>query len=132
MKITRAGTAKTTWGSSETFTGKVRVEVCFSTDAPARAKGAYVTFEPQARTNWHSHELGQTIIIVHGSGRVQRDGGPVEIVNVGDVVFFEPGEKHWHGGGLDSAMTHLTVGEVLNGKSADWYEPVTDAQYEGA
>ena len=131
MKITRAGTARTTFAAAENFTGRVRVEVCFSTDAPARAKGAYVTFEPGARTNWHSHELGQTLIIVHGAGRVQRWDGPVETVKVGDVVFFEPGEKHWHGGGPDSAMTHLTVGEVLNGKSADWAEPVTDAQYNG-
>lgn len=131
MKITRAGTAKTSWAPAENFTGRVRVEPCFSTDAPARAKGNYVTFEPGARTNWHTHELGQTIIIMHGSGRVRRWGGPVEIVNMGDVVFFEPGEKHWHGGGLDSAMTHLTVGETLNGKSADWFEPVTDEQYDG-
>ena len=131
MKITRAGTSKTTWAPAESFTGRVRVETCFSTDAPARAKGNYVTFEPGARTHWHSHDLGQTIIITHGRGRVQRDGGPVETVRVGDVVFFEPGEKHWHGGDIDSAMTHLTVGEVLGGKSVDWAEPVTDEQYRG-
>lgn len=131
MKITPAGSSTTTWGPAERFTGRVRVENCFSNDEPARSKGAYVTFEPGARTNWHSHELGQTIIIVHGSGRVQKWGGPVETVNVGDVVFFEPGEKHWHGGGIDCAMTHLTIGEVLNGVSADWYEPVTDEQYKG-
>lgn len=132
MKISRAGSAKTSWATQENFTGKVRVEACFSTDEPARAKGNYVTFEPRARTNWHSHELGQTIIIVHGSGRVQREGGSVKVVNVGDVVFFEPDEKHWHGGGLESAMMHLTVSEMKNGKSVDWYRPVTDEQYEAS
>jgi quercetin dioxygenase-like cupin family protein len=131
MKITKAGTAKSTWAPAENFTGRARVEACFSTDEPARAKGNYVTFDPKARTNWHTHALGQTIIILHGSGRVQRWDGPVEIVNTGDVVFFEPGEKHWHGGGLDSAMTHLAIGETKDGKSADWCEPVTDAQYLG-
>lgn len=131
MKISRAGTARSIWAPADHFTGRVRQEVCFSTEPPSHAKGSYVTFDPGARTFWHSHELGQTIIIMHGSGRVQKWGGPVETVNVGDVVHFEPGEKHWHGGGLDCAMTHLTVGEVLNGKSADWYEAVTDEQYKG-
>ena len=131
MKITRAGNSKSTRGPASHFTGQVRVEACFSTDAPARAKGAHVTFEPGARTNWHTHPLGQTIIIVHGSGRVQRDGGPVETVNVGDVVFFEPEERHWHGAGPESAMTHLTVGEVLDGVSVTWMEPVSDEQYPG-
>lgn len=131
MKITRSGTAKTAFAPASNFTGRVRVENVFFADAPGRARGAYVTFEPGARTNWHTHELGQTIIIVHGAGRVQRWGGPVENVNVGDVVFFEPGEKHWHGAALELAMTHLTIGEVLNGKSADWLEPVTDDQYNG-
>jgi quercetin dioxygenase-like cupin family protein len=131
MKITRAGASKTVWASPDNFTGRVRVENVFSNNEPARTKGAYVTFEPGARTNWHTHPLGQTLIVALGSGRVQRWGGPVEVVNVGDVIFFEPGEKHWHGGGLESAMTHLTIGEVLDGNSADWFEPVSDAQYQG-
>lgn len=131
MKITRTGTAKTIFAPAERFTGRVRQEPCFSNDAPSRTKGAYVTFEPGARTHWHTHPLGQTIIITHGQGRVQKWGGPVEIVNVGDVVFFEPAEKHWHGGQIDSAMTHLAIGEVLDGVSADFFEPVTDEQYKG-
>ena len=131
MKITRAQSLTSTLASSDTFTGRVRMETLFSNEAPARTKGAYVTFDPSARTFWHTHPLGQTIIITHGSGRVQRWGGPVEIVSIGDVVFFEPHEKHWHGGGLETAMTHLTVGEVLDGKSADWLEEVTDQQYRG-
>jgi quercetin dioxygenase-like cupin family protein len=131
MKITKAGTSKTAWAPAEHFTGRVRIEAVFSTDEPARSKGAYVTFEPGARTNWHTHPLGQTLIIAHGSGRVQSWGGEVLVVNLGDVIFFEPGEKHWHGGGLESAMTHLTIGESLDGKSADWLEPVTDEQYRG-
>lgn len=129
MKITKAGTSKTVWAPADHFTGRVRMEAVFSTEEPARSKGAYVTFEPGARTNWHTHPLGQTLIIAHGSGRVQSWGGAVVVVNVGDVVFFEPDEKHWHGGGLDMAMTHLTIGESLDGKSADWLEPVTDEQY---
>jgi quercetin dioxygenase-like cupin family protein len=131
MRITKAGSTKTTWAPAENFTGRVRVEVAFSTTEPARARGSYVTFEPGARTNWHTHPLGQTLIITHGSGRVQSWGGLVQVVNIGDVVFFEPGEKHWHGGGLESAMTHLTVGEVLDGKSVDWLEPVNNEQYKG-
>jgi quercetin dioxygenase-like cupin family protein len=131
MKITKAGTSKSVSAPAEHFTGQVRVETVFSTEEPARSKGAYVTFEPGARTNWHTHPLGQTLIITHGSGRVQSWGGQVQVVNVGDVIFFEPGEKHWHGGGLDSAMTHLTIGESLAGKSADWLERVTDDQYNG-
>ena len=131
MKITRSGSSKSTWASGDTFTGRVRMEMVFNHDAPARTKGAYVTFDPGARTFWHTHPLGQTLIIAYGSGRVQRWGGPVEIVNVGDVVFFEPNEKHWHGGGLETVMTHLTIGEVLDGVSANWLEPVTDEQYRG-
>lgn len=131
MKVIKAGSSKTVWASADHFTGRVRVEDIFATEAPARSKGAYVTFEPGARTNWHTHPLGQTLIIAMGSGRVQSWGGPVQIVNVGDVVVFPAGEKHWHGGGLDSAMTHLTIGEVLDGKAADWLEPVTDEQYKG-
>lgn len=131
MKITKAGTAKTTWAPASNFTGRVRVETVFSAEEPAHAKGAYVTFEPGARTNWHTHPLGQTIIITHGAGRVQRWGGPVETVTVGDVVWFAIGEKHWHGAAPDTAMTHLTIGEVLDGKSVDWMEPVADGQYLG-
>jgi quercetin dioxygenase-like cupin family protein len=108
-----------------------RASACGIDRAPGRAKGAYVAFEPGARTSWHSHEPGRTIVVVHGQGRVGRWNGPVETVTLGDVVFFEPGEKPWHGVAPDCAMTHLAVGEVLNGKSADRAEPVTDAQYRG-
>lgn len=129
MIITRAGSSTSTAGPATHFTGKVRVETCFSTTPPARSKGAYVTFEPGARTNWHTHPAGQTIIIVHGSGRVRREGGPVETVNHGDVVHFEPGEKHWHGASPDCAMTHLTIGETVDGSAVTWMEPVTDEDY---
>lgn len=132
MKITKAGTGKSQPVPEQYFTGIARLDPVFDTESPARAKGNYVTFEPGARTNWHTHPLGQTIIITHGTGRVQQWDGSVVTVTVGDVVWFPPGEKHWHGASPDCAMTHLAIGESLDGKSADWLEAVTDDQYNGA
>lgn len=131
MKITKAGSQKSSPVPRQYFTGTARLDPVFEAEAPARAKGNLVTFEPGARTYWHTHPLGQTIMITQGRGRVQRWGGPVETVTVGDVVWFAPGEKHWHGASADTAMTHLAVGEILEGKSADWLEEVSDDQYAG-
>lgn len=131
MKITKAGTQKSTHVPEQYFTGTARLDPVFECESPGRTKGNYVTFEPGARTNWHTHPLGQTIIITHGRGKVQHWDGPVEEVTVGDVVWFSPGEKHWHGAASDTAMTHLAIGEILDGKSANWLEAVTDEQYHG-
>lgn len=131
MEIKRSGSQPSSRGSSDWFTGTVRVDPLFNAPAPARVTGASVTFEPGARTAWHTHPLGQTLIITAGLGRVQREGGPVEEIRSGDVVWFSPGEKHWHGAGPTTAMTHIAVVENLDGKTADWMEQVTDAQYLG-
>ncbi len=131
MEIKRSGSQPSSRGSSDWFTGMVRVDPLFNAPAPARVTGASVTFEPGARTAWHTHPLGQTLIITAGLGRVQREGGPVEEIRSGDVVWFSPGEKHWHGAGPTTAMTHIAVVENLDGKTADWMEQVTDAQYLG-
>jgi len=101
------------------------------TQAPARVAAASVTFQPGARTAWHTHPLGQTLIVTAGTGRVQREGGPVEEIRVGDVVWFEPGERHWHGASPNLAMTHIAIQEALDGKAVDWLEHVTDEQYAG-
>ncbi|HEX2554724.1 MAG TPA: cupin domain-containing protein [Microvirga sp.] len=129
MQITRSGAQPSGKGPTEYFTGTVRIDPLFSAPDPARVAGASVTFEPGARTAWHTHPLGQTLIVTSGLGWVQRDGGPVEEVRSGDVVWFPPGEKHWHGATAATAMTHIAIQERLNGKAVDWMEHVTDGQY---
>lgn len=116
---------------AEYFTGEVSLEPLFAAEDPARAHGARVTFQPGARTAWHTHPLGQTLIVTAGSGRVQRQGGPVESIYSGDVVWIPSGEKHWHGEAPDTAMTHIAVHEALDGKIVDWLAPVSDEDYEG-
>jgi len=132
MNITRIGTQPSGKGPAEWFTGTVRIDPLFQTEAPARVAGATVTFEPGARTAWHTHPLGQTLIVTAGFGRVQREGGPIEEIRPGDVVWFPPGERHWHGASPETAMTHIALQEKLDGKLVDWLEHVTDAQYLGA
>ena len=129
MKITRAGAQPSVKGPAEWFTGTVRIDPVFPVQAPARAAGNAVTFEPGARTAWHTHPLGQTLIVVFGRGLVQRDGGAIEDIRAGDVVWFEPNEKHWHGAAPDTAMQHIAVQESLDGIAVTWLEHVTDAQY---
>ena len=131
MEIARKGTQVSVTGPEDWFTGKVRIDPLFNPFDSSRAQGADVTFEPGARTAWHTHPLGQTIIVTAGQGLVQRRGGPIEKVAPGDVVWFEPGEKHWHGAAPDSAMTHIAIQEVKDGKVVDWMEHVTDEQYGG-
>jgi quercetin dioxygenase-like cupin family protein len=129
MDIKRNGAQPSGKGPAEYFTGAVRIDPLFQSPDPARAIGASVTFEPGARTAWHTHPLGQTLIVTAGGGRVQREGGPVEDIRPGDVVWFPPGEKHWHGASPTTAMTHIAIQEALNGKAVDWMEKVSDAQY---
>jgi quercetin dioxygenase-like cupin family protein len=131
MTITRAGSQPSAKGPADWFTGTVRIDPLFQSAAPARAAAATVTFEPGARTAWHTHPLGQTLVITSGSGRAQRWGGAVEHIQPGDVVSFAPGEKHWHGASPTTAMTHIAVQEQLDGKAVDWLEHVTDDQYDG-
>jgi len=129
MEVTRNGSQPSGKGPADYFTGTVRVDPLFDLPAPARASGASVTFEPGARTAWHAHPLGQTLIVTAGFGRVQRWGGPVEEIRPGDVVRIAPGEKHWHGAGPATSMTHIAIQEKLDGKAAEWMEQVGDAQY---
>jgi quercetin dioxygenase-like cupin family protein len=129
MDIKRSGTEASRKGPTDWFTGIVRIDPLFQAPEPARANGAHVTFEPGARAAWHTHPLGQTLIITSGLGWVQREGGPVEDVHPGDVVWFPPGEKHWHGASASTAMTHVAIQESLNGKNVDWLEKVSDEQY---
>jgi quercetin dioxygenase-like cupin family protein len=129
MQITRAGTQPSGKGPADWFTGVVRIDPLFTAPAPASAAGAAVTFEPGARTAWHTHPLGQTLIVLFGRGLVQREGGPVEEIRSGDVVWIPPGERHWHGAAPTTAMTHLAIQEALDGKAVEWMEHVTDAQY---
>lgn len=129
MDITRSGSLPSAKGPAEYFTGAVRIDSRFQRGAPARVGGATVTFEPGARTAWHTHPLGQTLIVTSGRGWVQVWGGPVEEINAGDIVWFPPGEKHWHGATANTAMTHIAIAEVLDGKNVEWMEHVTDAQY---
>lgn len=129
MKITRAGSHPSGKGPAEWFTGTVRIDPLFAAQDPARTAGATVTFEPGARTAWHTHPLGQILIVTSGLGLVQRDGGPREEIRPGDVVRFEPGEKHWHGASPATAMSHIAIHESLNGSAVEWMEHVTDAQY---
>ncbi|MFT3688613.1 (R)-mandelonitrile lyase [Paenirhodobacter sp.] len=129
MHITRAGTSPSSKGPADWFTGTVRVDPMFNTADPERVQGAHVTFEPGARTAWHTHPLGQTLIVTFGHGLVQRWGGPIESIHPGDVVWFEPGEKHWHGASPETGMSHIALQEVQDGKVVDWLEHVSDAQY---
>lgn len=129
MEIKRNGSQPSRKGPAENFTGDVRVDPLFDAPAPARAFGAYVTFEPGARTAWHAHDLGQTLIVTAGCGRVQGEGGPIEEIRPGDVVWIPPGEKHWHGAAPTTAMTHIAIVERLEGGRTDWMEHVSDEQY---
>jgi quercetin dioxygenase-like cupin family protein len=129
MDIKRIGSQPSGKGPAEYFTGTVRIDPLFQASDPARVVGATVTFEPGARTAWHTHPLGQTLIIIAGCGRAQRSGGPVEEIRPGDVVWIPPGEKHWHGASPTTAMTHIAIQERLNGKTVDWMEKVSDEQY---
>jgi quercetin dioxygenase-like cupin family protein len=131
MDIKRAGSQPSAKGPAEYFTGTVRIDPLFQAPTPARVAGAAVTFEPGARTAWHTHPLGQTLIVISGGGRVQRLGGAIEEIRPGDVVWFPPGEKHWHGASPTTAMTHIAVQEALDGKAVDWMEQVTNEQYDG-
>ena len=129
MKITRSGTQPSAKGPSDWFTGTVRIDPLYPTTPPARAAGNTVTFEPGARTAWHTHPLGQTLIVTFGLGWAQREGGPIEEIRPGDVVWFEAGEKHWHGASATTAMQHIAIQEALDGKAVDWMEKVSEAQY---
>ena len=129
MEIKRNGSQPSVTGPSEWFTGTVRIDPLFQAPDPALVQGASVTFEPGARTAWHTHPLGQTLIVTTGCGWAQREGAPVEEIRPGDVVWFPPGEKHWHGGTPTTAMTHIAIQEKLNGKVVDWMEHVSDEQY---
>ena len=131
MEIKRCGSRPSGKGPEEYFTGTVRVDPLFEAADPARARGASVTFEPGARTAWHTHPLGQTLIVTSGCGCVQSWGGPIKVIRPGDVVSCPPGEKHWHGAMPGTAMTHIAIQEELNGKVVDWMEKVTDEQYSG-
>ena len=129
MEVKRIGSQPSGNGSPRYFTGVVRVDPLFDAPDPARVVGASVTFEPGARTAWHTHPLGQTLIVTAGCGRVQREGGPVEEIRPGDVIWIPPDEKHWHGAAPTTAMTHIAIQEKLDGKTVDWMEPVSDEQY---
>jgi len=131
LTISRSGTQASAKGPAAWFTGTVRIDSPFAAKAPGRVQGALVTFEPGARTAWHTHPLGQTLIVTSGSGLVQREGGPVETIRPGDVVWISPGLKHWHGAAPATAMTHVAIVEAQEGKSSTWLEQVTDAQYSG-
>ena len=129
MDIKRAGSQPPAKGPADWFTGTVRIDPLLTPPEPARAVAAMVTFEPGARTAWHTHPLGQTLIVTSGVGRAQRVGGPIEEIRRGDVVWFPPGEKHWHGASPTVAMTHIAIQEKLDGKTVEWLEKVTDDQY---
>ena len=129
MEIKRAGSQPSTRGPSDWFTGTVRIDPLFQAPDPAFVQGASVTFEPGARTAWHTHPLGQTLIVTSGCGFVQRWGGSIKVIRPGDVISCPPGEKHWHGASPTTSMTHLAIQEELNGKVVDWMEKVTDDQY---
>ena len=130
MEIKRSGSQPSEVGSAAYFSGTVRIDPLFQASEPARVRGASVTFEPGARTAWHTHPLGQTLIITAGCGLAQRWDGPIEIIRPGDVLWFAPGEKHWHGAGPTKAMTHIAIQEQLNGTVVEWLEHVSDEQYQ--
>lgn len=132
MEIKRVGSQPSGKGPEDWFTGTVRIDPLFQAEAPARGAGASVTFEPGARTAWHTHPLGQTLIVTAGYGRVQREGGPIEEIRPGDVVWFSPGERHWHGASPATAMTHIAIQESLGGKMVEWMEKVSDEQYNNS
>ena len=129
MEIKKVGSQPSGKGPEDWFTGTVRIDPLFQPVPPARAAGNTVTFEPGARTAWHTHPLGQTLIVTAGTGRVQRENGPIQEIRPGDVVWFEPGEKHWHGASPTMAMTHIAIQEGLDGKMVDWMEKVSEEQY---
>ena len=129
--MTKSGSQPSAKGPADWFTGAVRIDSRFQREAPARIGGATVTFEPGARTAWHTHPLGQTLIVTAGCGRVQRNGGPIEEIRAGDIVWFEPSERHWHGASATTAMTHIAIAEMLDVKAVEWMEHVTDEQYSG-
>ncbi len=131
MKLQRNGSQPSAKGPAEWFTGAVRIDPLYSANEARKGAAALVTFEPGARTAWHTHPIGQTLIVTSGLGLVQREGGPVEEIHPGDVVWFEPGEKHWHGASPKTAMTHIAIQENVDGKVVDWMEHVTDEQYVG-
>src|SRR4051812_29250624 len=131
MEIKRSGSQASNKGPADWFTGTVRIDPLFQAGAPARVAGASVTFEPGARTAWHTHPLGQTLIVTSGCGRAQRWGGPIEEIRPGDVIWFPPGEKHWHGASPTTAMTHTAIQEQLDGKAVEWMEKVSEQQYQG-
>ena len=131
MDIKRSGSQPSGKGPAEYFTGSVRVDPLFQAHDPSRVSGAYVTFEPGARTAWHKHPFGQTLIVTAGRGLVQRRGGPVEEIGPGDVVWIPPGEEHWHGATATTALTHIAIQEHLDGKAVEWKEKVSDEQYNG-
>jgi 4-carboxymuconolactone decarboxylase len=129
MEIVRSGSLPSQTGSPEYFTGSVRIDSRFQRQAPARIGGGIVTFEPGARTAWHTHPLGQTLIVISGLGWAQVDGGSREEIRAGDIVWFAPGERHWHGATITTAMSHIAIAEALDGRSVDWLEHVSDEQY---
>jgi quercetin dioxygenase-like cupin family protein len=129
MDIMRSGSQPSARGSADYFTGAVRIDAPFKASAPARVGGAFVTFEPGARTAWHTHPLGQTLIVTSGCGWTQKEGGSKEEIRPGDIVWIPPGEKHWHGATATTAMVHIAIAEALDGKTVDWMEKVSDAQY---
>lgn len=131
MEMRKAGSQPSNKGPADWFTGTVRIDPLFEAKSPARAAASSVTFEPGARTAWHTHPLGQTLIVTAGCGRAQREDGPIEEIRPGDVVMFAPNEKHWHGAAPTTAMTHIAVHEALDGKTVNWLEKVTDEQYLG-
>lgn len=132
MEIKRAPHRPSGKGPADYFTGSVRIDPIHEASDPARMRAALVTFEPGARTAWHTHPLGQTLYVTQGVGLVQKEGGPIEEIRAGDVVWFAPGEKHWHGARPDIGMSHIAIQEALNGSPVDWMEQVSGAQYGGA
>ena len=130
MDIKRGGSQTSGLGPAEWFNGTVRIDQLFQAPDPARVAGASVTFEPGARTAWHTHPLGQTLVVTAACGLAQRSGGPIEMIRPGDVIWFAPGEKHWHGATATTAMTHIAIQERLDGKAVDWMERVSDVQYQ--
>jgi quercetin dioxygenase-like cupin family protein len=130
MDIKRGGSQPSRKGPAEYFSGTVRVDPLFTAPDPARVAGASVTFEPGARTAWHTHPLGQTLVVTAGAGWVQSEGGPIQEIRPGDVVWFSPGEKHWHGATTTTSMTHIAIQEALTGKVVDWMEKVDEAHYQ--
>ena len=131
MNIIRSGSQPSAKGPDAYFTGTVRIDAPFTGSGEARVGGATVTFEPGARTAWHTHPFGQTLLVLSGLGRVQREGGAIEDIRPGDIVWFAPGEKHWHGAAPDCAMSHIAIAEKLDGSAVTWLEKVTDAEYAG-